>query len=152
MRQDYTATSTDAGVDVIPAAGGRARGLHPRFYGSLPRKIGRYARDRQVISLPFAIRSATSLPAQIIGLADRGSLREGYKADVVVFDLARLRDRTTYLEPRQFSEGIEYVLVNGRLTLDKGTLTAARPGVVIERTARTARPQRGLPSEPGTAR
>jgi N-acyl-D-amino-acid deacylase len=151
MRQEYTATSTDAGVDVVREPGERARGLHPRFYGSLPRKIARYARDRQVISLPFAIRSATSLPAQIIGLADRGVLREGYKADVVVFDLARLRDRTTYLQPRQFSEGIEYVLVNGRLTLDQGTLTPARPGIVIGRDASTPRPRRGLPPDPGAA-
>jgi N-acyl-D-amino-acid deacylase len=152
MRQEYTATSTDAGVDVIRAPGERARGLHPRFYGSLPRKIARYARDRQVISLPFAVRSATGLPAQIVGLADRGTLREGNKADVVVFDLARLRDRTTYLQPRQFSEGVEYVLVNGRLTLDRGTPTAARPGVVIPRGDDTARPRRGLPPEPRTDR
>ena len=135
MRQEYTATSTDAGVDVVRPDGAPARGLHPRFYGSLPRKLARYARDRQVVSLPFAVRSATGLPAQIVGLADRGMLREGYKADIAVFDLARLRDRTTYLQPRQFSEGIEYVLVNGRFTLDGGTLTTARPGVVITRPA-----------------
>lgn len=149
MRQEYTATSTDAGVDVIRAGDGGGRGLHPRFYGSLPRKIARYARDRQVISLPFAIRSATGLPAQIIGLSDRGWLREGYKADVVVFDLQRLRERTTYLQPRQFSDGIAYVLVNGRFTLDGGKLTDVRPGIVIERGGATT-PRRAVSSPQST--
>lgn len=149
MRQEYTATSTDAGVDVIRPGDGGRRGLHPRFYASLPRKLARYARDRQVISLSFAVRSATALPAQIIGLSDRGVLREGYKADVVVFDLAQLRDNTSYLQPRQFSDGIEYVLVNGRFTLDHGTLTDARPGVVIARTGAAARPRRAVTVSPG---
>jgi len=152
MQQEYTATSTDAGVDVIRSGDRGARGLHPRFYGSFPRKIAHYARDRHVITLPFAIRSATSLPAQIVGFADRGMLREGFKADVVVFDLAHLRDNATYLNPRQFSEGIEYVLVNGQFTLDHGKLTGARPGVVIERTGTAARPRRAVTLSPGGTR
>ncbi|MEO5814237.1 MAG: amidohydrolase family protein [Gemmatimonadaceae bacterium] len=152
MRQEYTATSTDAGVDVIRPGDGGGRGLHPRFYGTLPRKLARYARDRHVISLAFAVRSATSLPAQIVGLGDRGTLREGFKADVVVFDLARLRDNTSYLQPRQYSDGIEYVLVNGRFTMDHGKLTDARPGVVIERTGTAARPRRAVTLSPGAIR
>ncbi|MHB1224252.1 MAG: N-acyl-D-amino-acid deacylase family protein [Gemmatimonadaceae bacterium] len=147
MRQEYTATSTDAGVDVIRPGDGGGRGLHPRSYGSLPRKISRYVRDRKVISLPFAIRSSTGLPAQIIGLSDRGILREGYRADLVVFDLRRIRERTTYLQPRQFSEGIEYVAVNGQLTMDGGKLTEARPGVVIERGG-AAQPRRAVSPVP----
>ncbi|MDQ2665597.1 MAG: amidohydrolase family protein [Gemmatimonadota bacterium] len=148
MRQEYTATSTDAGVDVIRPGDGGGRGLHPRFYGSFPRKIAKYARDEHVISLPFAIRSSTSLPAQIVGFGDRGMLREGFKADVTVFDLAKLRDNATYLQTRRFSQGIEYVLVNGKFTLDHGKLTGARPGVVIERSGAAARPRRAITLSP----
>lgn len=133
MQQTYTATSTDAGIDVIKPGEGSRRGLHPRFYGSLPRKIAHYVRDTHAITLPAAVRAATGLPAQIIGLPDRGYIREGYKADIVVFNLDSLNDRATYLEPRQFSEGVDYVLENGQFTVDGGKLTGALPGVVLNR-------------------
>lgn len=144
MQQTYTATSTDAGIDVVKPGEGSQRGLHPRFYGSFPRKIARYVRDRQVISLPAAIRAATGLPAQIVGLPDRGYIKEGYKADIVLFNLDSLNDRATYLEPRQFSEGIAYVLENGQFTVDHGKLTGALPGVVLNRTELARRPGRIL--------
>lgn len=147
MRQPYTATSSDAGIDV-PRPGSSARGLHPRFYGTFPRKIGHYARDLHAVSLPAAVRSATSLAAQIVGLPDRGMLREGYKADVVVFDYATIRDRATYLEPRQLSEGIDYVLENGVFTVDGGKPTGATPGVVLLRPDVVSRPGRLLSSAP----
>ncbi|MBI4539716.1 MAG: amidohydrolase family protein [Gemmatimonadetes bacterium] len=132
MQQEYTATSSDAGVDTDRTGeGGSGRGLHPRYYGSYPRKIARYVKDRGTISLPFAIRSCTGLPAQIIGLRERGYVREGFAADIVIFDLNRIRDRATYLEPREYSEGIEYVIVNGQFTLDRGHLTGALPGIVV---------------------
>ncbi len=130
MRQEYTATSTDGGVSL------RARpGLHPRYYGSYPRKIAYYVKERGVITLPFAIRSSTGLPAQIIGLPDRGYIREGHKADLVIFDYERIRDRATILEPDRYPEGIEYVLVNGEFTVDGGELTGALPGKVLDRNA-----------------
>jgi N-acyl-D-amino-acid deacylase len=144
MQQTYTATSTDAGIDAIKPGEGSRRGLHPRFYGSLPRKIARYVRDKPVISLPAAVRAATGLPAQIVGLPDRGYIREGYKADIVVFNLDSLADRATYLEPRQFSQGIDYVLENGQFTVDRGKLTGALPGVVINRNEVTPRASRIL--------
>ncbi len=126
MRQEYTATSTDGGVSM------RTRpGQHPRYYGTYPRKLAHYVRERDVVSLPFAIRSSTGLPAQIIGLEDRGYLREGYKADLVLFDFARIQDRATILEPDRYPEGIDYVIVNGELTVDGGARTGALPGVVI---------------------
>ena len=126
MRQEYTATSTDGGVSM------RTRpGQHPRYYGTYPRKLAHYVRERDVVSLPFAIRSSTGLPAQIIGLEDRGYLREGYKADLVLFNFARIQDRATILEPDRYPEGIDYVIVNGELTVDGGARTGALPGVVI---------------------
>lgn len=140
IRQEYTATSSDAAVSGIEGLtrfeGGP--GSHPRHFGAFVRKIARYVKDKKTISLPFAIRSSTSLPAQIIGLRDRGMIREGYKADLVIFDFERLRDLATVLEPERRSEGIEYVIVNGRFTVDEGELTGALPGVVIQRPTTSA--------------
>jgi N-acyl-D-amino-acid deacylase len=128
MRQEYTATSTDAGVYV-----GARPGLHPRYFGTYPRKIARYARDKGVISLPFAIRSSTALPAQIIGLPDRGYIRVGQKADIVIFDYQAIRDNATIEKPDSPSEGIELVMVNGQVTFEGGAPTGALPGVVLNR-------------------
>lgn len=130
IRQVYTATCTDGGVT---RKGDGGVGRHPRYYGAFPRKIARYVKERGVISLPFAIRSMTGLGAQIIGLPDRGYLREGLKADIVLFDLDELRDRATVLEPNLYSEGIKHVLVNGQFTVDNGKLTGALPGAVLDR-------------------
>ncbi|WP_082989944.1 N-acyl-D-amino-acid deacylase family protein [Woeseia oceani] len=138
MRQEYTATSSDAGIIDVAGLEGRP-GTHPRMYGAFVRKIAHYAKDRKVISLPFAIRSSTGLPAQIIGLRDRGYLREGYKADIVVFDYDRIRDRATVMERDLYAEGIEYVLVNGTAVLDTGKLTGALPGVIVKRTGDSVR-------------
>ena len=134
-RQDYTATASDAavsGVEGVPQFASRP-GAHPRHFGAFTRKIARYVKDLQAISLPFAVRSMTGLPARIVGLPDRGFVREGYKADLVVFDLERLRDRATVLEPDRFSEGVDYVMVNGVFTVDEGEFTDALPGEVILR-------------------
>ena len=128
MRQEYTATGTDAGISMSTRPG-----QHPRYYGSYPRKLAHYVREREVISLPFAIRSSTGLPAQIIGVPDRGFIRPGYKADLVVFDFQRVQDRATILEPDVYPEGIDYVLVNGEATVDDGQRTGALPGVVLAR-------------------
>lgn len=128
MQQDFTATSTDAGIALESRPG-----MHPRYFGSYPRKIGYYARDEGVISLPFAIRSSTSLPAQIIGLPDRGYIRPGQKADIVVFDYDRIIDTATVEDPTGASRGIEVVLVNGAFTFDRGEPTGALPGRVLDR-------------------
>ncbi len=110
-------------------------GAHPRHFGAFTRKIAHYVKDLQAISLPHAVRSMTSLPARIIGLDDRGVLREGYKADLVIFDFDRIRDRATVLEPDRYSEGIDFVMVNGVFTIDRGQFTDELPGVVIRRKA-----------------
>ena len=128
MVQDFTATSTDAGI--VP----RARpGQHPRYYGTYPHKIATYVRDKGTITLPFFVRSSTGLPAQIIGLRDRGYVRVGQKADLVLFDFDRVQDLATILAPGVGNEGIEYVFVNGQPVVDGGALTGGLPGEVLLR-------------------
>jgi N-acyl-D-amino-acid deacylase len=128
-RQPWVATSTDAGIALPdgPAS------THARFYGSFTRKIRHYALDRGAISIEHAIRSSTSLPALIMGLKDRGLIREGMAADLVIFDLATIRDKATFFEPHQYSEGIDHVFVNGVAVVDGGKLTWALPGKLITR-------------------
>jgi len=101
---------------------------HPRAWASTARILGRYVRDEKVLTLEEAIRKMTSLPASRMGLTDRGILRPGMAADVVAFDPATVRDRSTYADPLYYSEGIPYVCVNGQLVVDGGKITQARPG------------------------
>ncbi len=128
-RQLWVATSTDGGIALLDGP----PSTHARFYGSFPRKIRHYALTRGVITVESAIRSSTSLPAQIMGLRDRGLIREGMVADLVVFDLATIRDKATFFEPHQYSEGIDYVFVNGVAVVDQSKPTWALPGKVITR-------------------
>ncbi len=124
--QPWVLSASDAGI-ALPEDGL----VHPRFYGNFPRKIRRYALERRIISVEDAIRSMTSLPAQVLGLRGRGLVREGQWADIVVMDLDTIRDKATALEPHQYPEGVEYVLVNGQFVVEEGRLTNALPGVVI---------------------
>lgn len=101
---------------------------HPRAYGTYPRILGRYVRERGTITLEEAVRKMTSFPANRLGLKDRGILREGLAADIAVFDPATTTDRATFTNPHQYSEGMRYVLVNGQLVIDGGRHTGARPG------------------------
>ena len=128
MRQDFTATGTDGGIVPNPAPG-----QHPRYYGTYPHKIATYVRDKGTITLPFFVRSSTGLPAQIIGLPDRGYIRPGQKADLVAFDYPGVQDHATILDPGGGNEGIEYVFVNGEAVVDEGELTGALPGRVLRR-------------------
>ena len=128
MRQDFTATGTDGGIVPNPAPG-----QHPRYYGTYPHKIATYVRDKGTITLPFFVRSSTGLPAQIIGLPDRGYIRPGQKADLVAFDYPGVQDHATILNPGGGNEGIEYVFVNGEAVVDGGELTGALPGRVLRR-------------------
>jgi N-acyl-D-aspartate/D-glutamate deacylase len=124
--QTWCATSSDASI-ALPDDGP----VHARFYGTFPRKIRHYALERGVISVEHAVRAATSLPAQILGFRDRGMVREGFHADLVVFDLETIKDTATFFEPHQYAEGIDYVLVGGTFVKDEGKLTWERPGRVI---------------------
>jgi len=105
----------------------------PRTYGSFPRVLGQFVRDEALLSLEEAVRKMTSAAATRLGLRDRGVLRDGYVADVVAFDPARVRSNATYDEPRRFPDGIEHVIVGGTLVVDGGVHTGARPGRVLRR-------------------
>jgi len=101
---------------------------HPRNFGTFPRALGVYARERGLLRLEDAVRKMTSLNAAKLGIRDRGCLRAGAFADITIFDDKRVMDHSTYEEPFQYSEGIEYVIVNGQLVLERGQHTGARPG------------------------
>jgi dihydroorotase/N-acyl-D-amino-acid deacylase len=104
---------------------------HPRAWGSAARILGHYVREEKLLPLEEAIRKMTSLPASRMGLTDRGMVREGMAADLVVFDPDAVADRATYRDPLHYSAGIPYVAVNGQLVVDGGRITEARPGRVL---------------------
>ncbi len=123
MRQPFTMTCTDG--DLVPFGEGKP---HPRGNGAFARKLHVYVNERGVVDLPFAIRSMTSLPASVFGMKDRGELRPGNWADVLVFDPAKVRDAATYQQPHQLSEGIQYAIVNGVIEKDGDTWTGKLGG------------------------
>jgi N-acyl-D-aspartate/D-glutamate deacylase len=106
---------------------------HPRAYGTFPRVLGTYVRERGVLSLEQAIFRMTGLTAWRLGLSDRGLVRPGYKADVVLFDAQRIADPATYDRPHAYPEGIRWVLVNGQVILHDGERLPALPGRVLRR-------------------
>jgi N-acyl-D-amino-acid deacylase len=108
---------------------------HPRYYGAFPRVLGRYVNEN-VISLQEAVRKMTSMPAQRIGLRDRGLLREGFKADITVFDPKNVRDEATFITPHRFASGIPYVIVNGIIVIRDSKNTGQLPGEVIRKPSR----------------
>ena len=126
MKQPWTMTCTDGGL--TPMGVGKP---HPRAYGAFPRKLRLYVRERHAIDWPFAIRSMTGLPATVFGLRDRGVIRQGAWADVVVFDPARVRDTATYAEPHQIAEGMIDIVVNGQLARHDNRFTGALAGKVV---------------------
>jgi N-acyl-D-amino-acid deacylase len=128
MQQPYTMTSSDGGL--VAMGEGKP---HPRNYGSFARKLSRYVRERQTVTLEHAIRSMTSLPAAVFGMKDRGVIREGAAADILIFDPEKVVERSTYTDPHQLAEGMVHVLVNGRLVIDDGKFTSALPGRVLRR-------------------
>ncbi len=104
---------------------------HPRSYGTYPRILGKYVREEKVLTIEDAIRKMTSLPAQKLGLRDRGMIREGMWADVVVFNPKTVMDEASYEDPHRYPEGIEYVLVNGKVVIDEREHTGSLPGKVL---------------------
>ncbi|MGE5111103.1 MAG: amidohydrolase family protein, partial [Acidobacteriaceae bacterium] len=101
---------------------------HPRAFGSMPRFLGHYARQEHLLSLEEGIRKITSLPAQRERLRDRGLLKQGFFADITIFDPTTIIDKATYQNPTQLSDGIKYVLVNGAIEYEEGKLTGAMAG------------------------
>jgi len=108
---------------------------HPRCFGTYPRLLGQYVREEGVLSLQEAVWKASGFPAQKLDLKDRGLIKPGYQADLVVFDPATIQDRATYEDPLQYPAGVDYVLVNGEIVVEHGQQTNARPGRVIRRRA-----------------
>ncbi|RST32096.1 D-aminoacylase [Sphingomonas ginkgonis] len=104
---------------------------HPRAYGNVARLLGRYVRDEKTTTLADAVRRLSAFPAANLGIRDRGMVRAGMRADLAIFDPATIADHATYEKPQQFATGMRYVAVNGRLVLDDGRMTAARPGRAV---------------------
>lgn len=128
MKQPWTMTCTDGGLSKYGSGT-----EHPRSFGAFPRKIRKYVLDKPVIPMEQAIHSMTGLPAQVFAIPDRGVLKAGNYADVVVFDPRTIRDTATYEKPDSYSVGIRYVLVNGHEAVDAGQVTAQRFGRVLLR-------------------
>jgi N-acyl-D-amino-acid deacylase len=130
MRAPFVSFCTDSGARANdgPLAGSKS---HPRGWGSYPRILGRYVRDEHLLTLAQAIHKMTGLPAKRVGLGDRGLLRSGFYADLTIFDPQRVLDRATFEMPNQHPEGIEYVVVNGQISVDHGKRTPALAGRVL---------------------
>lgn len=126
MRLPYVMIGSDGGLQV-PGQGSP----HPRSYGTFTRVLGQYSRERKIISLEEAVRKMTSLPAQTMRLKDRGMIREGYYADLTVFDPSQVKDLATFAQPHRHSQGVVHVLVNGQTVLENGNFTGRKPGMII---------------------
>jgi N-acyl-D-amino-acid deacylase len=136
MRHRWTAIASDGRLS-RPGAGVP----HPRAYGTFPRVLGRYVRELGVLTLEDAVRKMTGLSAARMGLSDRGRVADGLMADLVVFDPATVADQGTFAEPHQYPTGIEYVIVNGQVTVDKGAMTPIRAGRVLRHQPKARSPE-----------
>jgi N-acyl-D-amino-acid deacylase len=128
MREPFTMVASDAGP------GNYKSGVpHPRGYGNNARVLGRYVREKKIIPMEDAIRKMTSLPAQTFGFRDRGLIREGFVADLLLIDEATVGDRATFEDPHQYAVGFDYVIVNGKPVVAEGNWTGTLPGKAIRR-------------------
>jgi N-acyl-D-aspartate/D-glutamate deacylase len=127
MRAPFVNFCTDTGARATDGPLSRAKS-HPRGWGSYPRILGRYVREEKILTLPQAIHKMTGGPAKRVGLRDRGLLREGYYADITVFDPRTVIDKATFEVPNQHPEGIKFVITNGQISVDNGKRTPALAG------------------------
>ncbi len=132
LRQPWVAIDSDA-ISIAPEGHALNSMVHPRTYGSFARLLAKYVRQEQVLSLEEAVRRMTSLPASILAINRRGMLRQGYFADIAIFDPQRIQDHATFEDPHQLATGMHYVFVNGTMVLDQGDHTGAMPGRVVRR-------------------
>src|SRR5262245_43744479 len=142
MKLPWVAIASDGSAINLEAPGVP----HPRNYSTNVRVLGHYVRDEKVLTLPEAVRKMTSLPAQILGLKDRGQIKEGFAADVAIFDPAKVSETNSFEKPKSYAAGVPYVIVNGVVVIDKGEHTGARPGRALrgpgfKKTAPTSLPQ-----------
>lgn len=141
IQYPWAAVASDGGTRVF----GEGR-PHPRSYGTNARVLARFVVERNLLRLEDAIRRMTSLPARTFGFRDRGQIREGMAADLILFDLEQVRDRATFEDPHQYSAGFELVLVNGAAVIDDGKITGRRPGRILRGPAFVPAPGDGAPS------
>jgi N-acyl-D-aspartate/D-glutamate deacylase len=130
LAKPWVSVGSDAGAGATTGILSQEK-THPRAWGSFPRILGKYVREENVLTLEAAIKKMTSLPAGRVKLEKRGELKEGYFADITIFDPEKVKDVSTYENPNQRSEGIHFVLVNGKIVLDQGEITSERPGKVL---------------------
>ena len=130
MQHPLTMIASDGRL-VVPGEGHP----HPRWYGTFPRVLGHFVREKKTISLEEAIYKMTLLPAQTIGIKKRGLVKKGMFADITIFDKNTIIDKATFEDPHQYSEGIYYVLVNGSVAIDNGEFQNIKAGVVLKRNA-----------------
>ena len=130
MKQPWTSIGSDGGALSVDGPTSHTH-PHPRYFGTFPRVLGRYVRELQVLTLPEAVKKMTSMNADTIGIKDRGRLQQGLWADITVFNPATVIDRATFENPHQYPVGIDYVIVNGTVTLDKAQHTGALAGRVL---------------------
>ena len=128
MKQPWVAIASDGSAMNLAEEGFP----HPRSYSTNVRVLGHYVRDEKVLTLEDAVRKMTSLPAQILGLRDRGQIREGFAADVVVFDPATVGETNSFEKPKSYATGVRYTIVNGVIVIDAGNHTGARPGRALK--------------------
>ena len=130
LKSPFVSICTDSGARATdgPLAGSKS---HPRGWGTYPRILGKYVRDEKLMPLEFAIHKMTGLPASNVGLKQRGLIREGYFADLTIFDPKTVIDRATFADPNQYPVGINFVIVNGQVEVDNGQRTPAEAGRVL---------------------
>jgi N-acyl-D-aspartate/D-glutamate deacylase len=127
LKAPFTSTCTDSRARAVDGPLSTAK-AHPRAWGAFPRLLAKYVRDENLLSLETAVHKMTGLPASRVGLKDRGLLREGYFADVVLFDPNKVQDLSTFTEPNQYPHGIPFVIINGQIVIDEGTHTRKLSG------------------------
>ncbi len=128
MKLPYVSVASDGGVQ-FPGKGYP----HPRSYGTFPRILSKYVREEKILTLEDAIRKMTSLPAQVFRIKDRGLIKEGFFADLVILDPEEIRDKSTFQNPHQYPSGIKFVIVNGKIVVQNGKHTGEYPGIIIKR-------------------
>lgn len=129
LKASFAIISSDGGMDYNK----NFTGLDPRLYGTFPKLFGFYVREKKFLPLEEAVRRVTKLPADQLGLKDRGLLKNEMIADITVFDPDVITDRATYDSPQEYPAGIEYVLVSGKITVDKGIYTGERAGKILKK-------------------
>jgi N-acyl-D-amino-acid deacylase len=131
MKQDWLMFSSDGGASPILKETDEPRTGHPRAFSSQAIVLRKYVREDELLALENAVRMMTSLPADLLQMKDRGLLKEGYKADIAIFNPDTIKDNATFDDARQYSTGTEYVIVNGKLSIENGKYDGALEGKLL---------------------